>query len=81
MALQNLFELLSFATTIVFSGPEDFKYPVLISSGAVAISACCFAAFVRRERGHLLHASKCLKRKEYVAVPQVELAELETGAV
>ncbi|EON69804.1 hypothetical protein W97_09067 [Coniosporium apollinis CBS 100218] len=76
MALQNLFELLSFASTIVFSSPKTFKYPVLISCGAVAMSACCFAAFVRQKRGHLLHASKCLKRKEYVAVPQVELQEL-----
>ncbi|KAJ9646375.1 hypothetical protein H2201_008074 [Coniosporium apollinis] len=77
MALQNLFELLSFASTIIFSSPETFKYPVLISCGAVALSACCFAAFVRQKRGHLLHASKCLKRKEYVTVPQVELRELQ----
>ncbi|OJJ37341.1 hypothetical protein ASPWEDRAFT_107452 [Aspergillus wentii DTO 134E9] len=60
MALQNIFELLSFATTIVFPLPEQFKYPVLISYGAIAMAAICFAGYVRKERGHLLHMSKCI---------------------
>ncbi|KAL1853394.1 hypothetical protein Plec18170_005391 [Paecilomyces lecythidis] len=60
MALQNVFELLSFASTIVFPLPEQFKYPVLISYSAVAVATICFAVYVRRERGHLLHTSKCL---------------------
>ncbi|KAL4891271.1 Ferroporti-1 [Aspergillus ambiguus] len=59
MALQNTFELLSFATTIVFPRPEQFKYPVYISYGAIGVAAIFFAAYVRRERGHLLHTSKC----------------------
>jgi iron-regulated transporter 1 len=62
MSLQNFFELLSFATTMIFYRPEDFKYPIYISAGAVALSAACFAGFVRQKRGHLLHTSKCLKR-------------------
>ncbi|OCL03208.1 hypothetical protein AOQ84DRAFT_392433 [Glonium stellatum] len=73
MALQNLFELLSFATTMIFTRPQDFKYPVLISCGATGISAICFAAFVRQKRGHLLHASKCFKREKYSSIPQLEL--------
>ncbi|KAJ5973522.1 hypothetical protein N7481_010732 [Penicillium waksmanii] len=60
MALQNIFEMLSFASTILFSRPEQFEYPVIISSGAVAVAAICFAAYVRKERGHLLHRSKCI---------------------
>ena len=60
MALQNIFEMLSFGSTIVWSQPEQFQYPVLISSGAVAVAAACFAAYVRKERGHLLHRSRCL---------------------
>ncbi|PYH43799.1 putative iron-regulated transporter [Aspergillus saccharolyticus JOP 1030-1] len=60
MALQNIFELLSFATTIAFPRPEQFKYPVYISYGAITMAAACFAAYVRKERGHLLHTSKCL---------------------
>jgi iron-regulated transporter 1 len=60
MALQNVFEMLSFASTIVFPLPGQFGYLVLISSGAVAVAAGCFAAYVRKERGHLLHRSKCM---------------------
>ncbi|BCR88752.1 putative iron-regulated transporter [Aspergillus chevalieri] len=58
MALQNVFELLSFATTIIFPRPEQFKYPVLISYGAIVLAVICFAGYVRKERGHLLHLSK-----------------------
>ncbi|PKX97592.1 putative iron-regulated transporter [Aspergillus novofumigatus IBT 16806] len=59
MGVQNVFETLSFAATIVFPLPEQFKYPVFISYGAIALAAICFAAYVRKERGHLLHLSKC----------------------
>ncbi|KAE8145485.1 Ferroporti-1 [Aspergillus avenaceus] len=55
VALQNIFELLSFATTVVFPHPNQFQYPVYISVGAVTLAAICFAAYVRKERGHLLH--------------------------
>lgn len=76
MSLQNVFELLSFATTMIFYRPEDFKYPVYISAGAVALSAACFAGFVRQKRGHLLHTSKCLKRVgksgRYQILPTIE---------
>ncbi|CAG7947136.1 unnamed protein product [Penicillium nalgiovense] len=60
MALQNIFEMLSFASTIAFPLPAQFVYPVMISSGAVAVAAVCFAAYVRKERGHLLHRSRCM---------------------
>ncbi|KAL4943593.1 hypothetical protein BDV06DRAFT_221050 [Aspergillus oleicola] len=60
MALQSVFEMISFGTTIIFTAPEQFKYPVYISYGAIAVAAACFAAYVRRERGHLLHGSKCM---------------------
>jgi iron-regulated transporter 1 len=76
MSLQNAFELLSFATTMLFHRPDDFKYPVYISVGAIATSAACFAAFVRQKRGHLLHTSKCLKRTgkfaRYQVLPTIE---------
>ncbi|OCK82278.1 hypothetical protein K432DRAFT_349323 [Lepidopterella palustris CBS 459.81] len=73
MALQSFFELLSYATTVIFPKPQDFRYPVLISCGAVAVSAGCFAAFVRQKRGHILHFSKCIKRERYEMVPQGEV--------
>jgi len=60
MALQSMFEMISFATTIVFEDPNQFKYPVYISYGAIGVAAVCFAAYVRRERGHLIHTSKCM---------------------
>lgn len=77
MSLQNVFELLSFLTTMVFYRPEDFKYPVYISAAAVAASAACFAGYVRRERGHLVHADRCLKRwgkgkVRYRVLPTIE---------
>jgi iron-regulated transporter 1 len=73
MGAQNVFEMLSFATTIVFPLPEQFKYPVFISYGAIALAAVCFAAYVRKERGHLLHMSKCWggdkTRRSYQELP------------
>ncbi|GIJ99804.1 hypothetical protein Aspvir_003807 [Aspergillus viridinutans] len=52
MGVQNVFEMLSFATTIVFPLPEQFKYPVFISYGAIALAAICFAAYAPpRARG------------------------------
>ncbi|KAH1438002.1 hypothetical protein KXX32_009600 [Aspergillus fumigatus] len=45
MGVQNVFEMLSFATTVVFPLPEQFKYPVFISYGAIALAAICFAAY------------------------------------
>ncbi|KAF2268231.1 hypothetical protein CC78DRAFT_17759 [Lojkania enalia] len=74
-ALQNLFELTSFATTMIFHRPEEFKYPIYISVGAIAVSAVCFAAFVRQRRGHLLHTSRCFKRErkmKYTVLPTIE---------
>ncbi|KAK8238875.1 hypothetical protein HDK77DRAFT_447103 [Phyllosticta capitalensis] len=73
MALQNLFELLSFALTVVFPRPDQFVYPVLISAGAIAMAAACFAGFVRMRRGHLLHTSRCMKgRSKYQMLAQGE---------
>ncbi|KAF2677546.1 hypothetical protein K458DRAFT_423808, partial [Lentithecium fluviatile CBS 122367] len=79
-SLQNLFELLSFGTTMVFARPAQFKYPVYISAGAIAVSAACFAGFVRQKRGHLLHGSKCFGRMAkgmYEILPTIEEEETE----
>jgi iron-regulated transporter 1 len=77
MSLQNVFELLSFATTMVWYRPEDFRVPIYISAGAIATSAACFAGFVRKRRGHLLHTDRCLKRcgkgkARYRVLPTIE---------
>ncbi|KAF1914462.1 Ferroporti-1 [Ampelomyces quisqualis] len=87
MSLQNFFELVSFATTMVWYRPEDFYVPVCISGAAVAVSAACFSGFVRKRRGHLLHIDRCLQRfgkdgKGYRGLPTIEEeVELDEGGV
>jgi len=58
-SLQNFFELCTFAMTIVWSRPEQFKYPAIISLAALYTAAACYARFARVERGHLLHVPLC----------------------
>lgn len=60
---QNLFELCSYATTIAFFRPEQFRYPVAMSAVAVLIAGGLYAKFVRDNRGHLIHFSKCIDGK------------------
>ncbi|KAK9480758.1 Ferroporti-1 [Lipomyces japonicus] len=54
-SFQNFFELLSFASTIVFDKPNVFKIPVALSANSVVIAAVLYAVYVRRVRKHLLH--------------------------
>lgn len=54
-SLQNVFELCSFAATIIFSRPEQFRWPVYVSCGAVYVAGVLYAWFVRHRRGHLIH--------------------------
>ena len=55
---QNTFELLSFAMTIIFARPEQFRWPVAVSCAAVASAGGLYASFVRARRGHLVHFEK-----------------------
>jgi len=50
-SLQNVFEMLAFASTVVFARPDQFKYPAAISAVAVAASSVLYACFVRQRRG------------------------------
>ncbi|KAJ9156801.1 Iron-regulated transporter [Coniochaeta hoffmannii] len=59
-AFQNLFELASYATTIVFSRPDQFRWPVVISIAAVYVAGGLYASFVRQRRGHLFHRPACV---------------------
>lgn len=68
-AFQNVFEMLSFASTIVFAKPSQFKWPATISSAAVATAGILYAAFVRVRRGHLVHLSKCMERHSKASAP------------
>lgn len=62
-SLQNLFELLSYLSTIIFSRADQFRWPVVISIVATYAAAGTYAIFVRKRRGHLVHAWDCIKHK------------------
>lgn len=64
VSFQNLFELLSYASTIIFSRPDQFQWPVVISVVAVYAAGCLYTAFVRRRRGHLFHTPPCMGDKK-----------------
>ncbi|KAK8069094.1 Ferroporti-1 [Apiospora phragmitis] len=57
-AMQNAFELLSYALTIMFFRPQQFMIPALASVGAVTAASCCYTLFVYIRRGHILHPEK-----------------------
>ena len=63
-SFQNTFELLSYVSTIIWSHPNQFRYPILLSAVAVYTSAFLFGKFLRGRRGHLVHLPPCVKRKE-----------------
>jgi len=58
-----MFELFSYASTIVFARPDQFRYPVLMSALAVLAAGGLYAEFVRRRRGHLLHCPSCVSKE------------------
>ncbi|TDZ15860.1 Solute carrier family 40 member 1 [Colletotrichum orbiculare MAFF 240422] len=66
-AWQSAFELVSYASTIVFFRPEQFRWPTLLSVVAVASANIAYAYFVYLRRGHLLHLGaleklSCMRR-------------------
>lgn len=63
-SFQNAFELLSYVSTIIWSHPDQFRYPILLSAVAVYTSAFLFGKFLRGRRGHLVHVPPCINRKE-----------------
>jgi iron-regulated transporter 1 len=50
-SLMNVGFLLSFVLTIVFSDPDHFFYPAVISAGAVFLSAILYSVYVRKQPG------------------------------
>ena len=62
-SVQNFFELCSWASTIVFTNSEEFRWPALMSGVAVMVAAVFYASFVRAQRGHLVHWSRCMGEK------------------
>ena len=60
-SFQNLFEMLSYMTTIVFSRPDQFEWPVVMSVIAVYAAGSTYTIYVRKKRGHLIHAPNWVK--------------------
>ncbi|WPH01846.1 Hypothetical protein R9X50_00470000 [Acrodontium crateriforme] len=56
-AFQNLFEMFSYTLTIIFSRPDQFQWPVIISAAAVYAAGGLYTALVRKRRGHLFHTA------------------------
>ncbi|KAJ4180725.1 hypothetical protein NW759_017231 [Fusarium solani] len=54
-AWQNAFELLSYASTILFYRADEFKWPSLLSVVAVTSASVAYTIYVYLRRGHLLH--------------------------
>lgn len=63
-SMQSVFELLSYAATVVFSRPDQFQWPILMSVGAIYAAGGLYASYVRKRRGHLFHAPPCLHCKK-----------------
>ncbi len=63
-SFQNAFELLSYVTTIIWSRPRQFRYPVLLSAVTVYTSGFLFGKYLRKRRGHLVHMPLWIKRKK-----------------
>lgn len=81
---QNAFELAAYAATVVFSRPEQFRYPVAVSAGSVGLATLLFSVYTRKRRGHLFHFSACVRCEKvhgrraggvWVAVPQEDQQE------
>lgn len=54
-AWQNAFELVSYASTIFFYRPDQFKWPSLLSVTAVTSASITYTIYIYLRRGHLLH--------------------------
>ncbi|KAA6409009.1 MAG: hypothetical protein FRX48_07353 [Lasallia pustulata] len=55
MAFVSVFELAHWVAAAILSRPEDFRWLAVGSLGAVGLSTCTYAFWVRQQRGHLMH--------------------------
>ncbi|KAJ3157637.1 hypothetical protein HDU89_000013 [Geranomyces variabilis] len=60
-SMQNTFDLLASAATIVWNSPSNFCIPSLLSAGAVISAALTFSWWAYLNRGHLFHIEKLLR--------------------
>ncbi|KAL7625837.1 hypothetical protein AAE478_005060 [Parahypoxylon ruwenzoriense] len=62
-SFQNFFDLLAWVTTIIWSDPASFHWPVVISIAATYAAGGLYTYFLRQRRGHLVHPPQCLYPK------------------
>ncbi|GAM89597.1 hypothetical protein ANO11243_076360 [Dothideomycetidae sp. 11243] len=85
---QNAFELCSYASTVVFARPDQFRYPATVTAFSVACATIVFSVYTRQKRGHLFHAPACIDccknmsskssmRSGWIAVPQGDEQSLQ----
>ncbi|KAI8577891.1 hypothetical protein K450DRAFT_249796 [Umbelopsis ramanniana AG] len=60
-SLCNAFDMLAYATTIIWSSPDLFYIPATISFAMVAFAAIVFTVYVKQQRGHVIHAKRLFK--------------------
>jgi len=54
-SLQNIADMLKYILTMILSHPSQFKISALASFVSVVLGAMTYLAYVRKERGHILH--------------------------
>ncbi|KAI0790878.1 Ferroporti-1 [Abortiporus biennis] len=54
-SLQNIADMLKYILTIILAKPTQFKWAALTSFISVAMGAITYLAYVKRERGHIMH--------------------------
>ncbi|KAL6310311.1 Ferroporti-1 [Sparassis latifolia] len=54
-SLQNIADMLKYLLTMILSRPSQFKIAALTSFVSVVVGASTYLAYVRKERGHILH--------------------------
>ncbi|KZT10586.1 uncharacterized protein LAESUDRAFT_720920 [Laetiporus sulphureus 93-53] len=54
-SLQNVADMLKYVLTMILSRPSQFRIAALTSFVSVVMGSVTYLAYVRRERGHILH--------------------------
>ncbi|KAF4437400.1 hypothetical protein F53441_13034 [Fusarium austroafricanum] len=64
---QNVFEMCSYTSTIIFSSPSQFHNPTALSITAVFFAWVLYSSFVKKRRGHLVHWPTCMSPEKQQA--------------
>ncbi|KLP19600.1 ferroportin 1 [Fusarium fujikuroi] len=64
---QNVFEMCSYTSTIIFSSPSEFHNPTALSVTAVFFAWLLYSSFVKKRRGHLVHWPTCMSPEKQQA--------------